>query len=122
MEVFSSIPCRRMGEFRNFRSFLNGFCTYNADKLLEKAATVIDLPIEGGFCRKPRRAARNALCGFPRRRRKNLGGFGAFRLISAVRILAKRWEEQLTHEITPKSIQLPKIPPADGLGTGGGRN
>ena len=50
------------GEFRNFRSFLNGFCTYNADKLLEKAATVIALPIEGGFCRKPRRAARNALC------------------------------------------------------------
>ena len=62
MEVFSSIPCRRMGEFRNFRSFLNGFCTYNADKLLENAATVIALPIEGGFCRKPRRAARNALC------------------------------------------------------------
>ena len=35
------------GEFRNSRSFLNGFCTYNANKLLEKAATA--LPIEGGY-------------------------------------------------------------------------
>ena len=35
------------GEFRNFRSFLNGFCTYIANKLLEKAATA--LPIEGGY-------------------------------------------------------------------------
>ena len=51
---------QKNGEFRNFRSFLNGFCTYIANKLLEKAATA--LPIEGGYWRKPRRAARNTLC------------------------------------------------------------
>ena len=41
------VPFLQDGEFRNFRSFLNGFCTYNASKLLQKAATA--LPIEGGY-------------------------------------------------------------------------
>ena len=69
----------------------------------------------------PQGRQKYTLYSFPRRRRKNFGVFGAFRLIFAVRILTKRWREQLTHEIAPKSIQLPKIPPADGLGTRGGK-